>query len=51
MVITIIEFFFQGQYTEEEIFDNNENSQNFEEFLTILGKNQIFSSNSAFSAL
>ena len=27
----------EGQYTEEEILDNNEHSENFEEFLTILG--------------
>ena len=33
-----------GQYTEEEILDNNENSENFDEFLTILG--QDFRSNS-----
>ena len=27
----------EGQYTEEEILDNNEHSDNFNEFLTILG--------------
>ena len=27
----------EGQYTEEEILDNNEHSANFDEFLTILG--------------
>ena len=27
----------EGQYTEEEILDNNENSPLFEEFLQILG--------------
>ena len=27
----------EGQYTEEEILDNNDHSDNFEEFLTILG--------------
>jgi hypothetical protein len=27
----------EGQYTEEEILDNNDNSQLFEEFLQILG--------------
>ena len=37
-------FFNLGQYTEEEILDNNENSENFDEFLTILG--QDFRSNS-----
>ena len=36
-----------GQYTEEEILDNNESSHNFEEFLTILGK-EIFVSSNAF---
>ena len=30
--------FSSGQYTEEEILDNNENSESFDEFLTILGK-------------
>ena len=28
-----------GQYAEEEILDNNENSKNFDEFITILGIN------------
>ena len=27
----------EGQYTEEEILDNNDHSENFDEFLTILG--------------
>ena len=27
----------EGQYTEEEILDNNDHSENFNEFLTILG--------------
>ena len=28
----------EGQYTEEEILDNNESSQQFDEFLSILGE-------------
>ena len=27
----------EGQYTEEEILDNNDHSESFDEFLTILG--------------
>ena len=28
----------EGQYTEEEILDNNESSRQFDEFLSVLGE-------------